>query len=649
VSLLLSDAISIDNSHRRRPLRKHKLLVLVTSLALLLSATASTVSATSTSVGTRSLQKVQRLGTTRIAGVAAKAIAPSSLAGEVRPAPELAADAANPLIKNNTQASRVPSAHVPRPAPQAVVDATATTTHFGGITHFVQRNAGTGSYVNTQFSLEPPDQGLCVGNNFVVETVNTVIRVRSYAGANLTAAEPINQFFGLAPEIIRANPRVFGDFSSDPKCYYDAPTQRWFLTVLQLDVNSSSGAFGNHAHQLIAVSQTSDPTGLWFRFSFDVTDDGTNGTPTHTACPCYGDQPLIGADANGFYITTNEFPIHNAGFNGANVYAMSKAGLEANSITSLTAFFEPTLAEGQAYSLQPTTTPAGASSASVNSGTEYFLSALEFTGGLDNRIALWALTNTASLSSTPALGMQVKVLTSEVYGLPAAMQQRVGSTPLRDLLKTSLATTVEGVKPASMPESLVQSNDDRMNQAIYLNGHVWGALNTRMKSPTGAIRAGIAWFDVAPAWSGSTLGGSVSAQGYVAVQNDNVVFPSVAANSSGNVLVAFSLVGQDYFPSAAYAWLNPVSGTGDVNVVSWGVGPEDGFTGYITLDPVDHSISRWGDYSAAVADESGNLWFATETINQSCSFSTFLNTGFTCGGTRTILANWGTTIAEVAP
>jgi len=251
-----------------------------------------------------------------------------------------------------------------------------------------------------------------------------------------------------------------------------------------------------------------------------------------------------------------------------------------------------------------------------------------------------------SVSSTAA--MKVKVIGSEVYGLPAAMAQKSGPTPLRSLLKSSLAATVFGVKPMALPISLIQSNDDRMNQAIFAGGHVWGALNTRMKSPTGAVRAGIAWFDVTPSWSGSTLGGSVAAQGYVAVQNDNVVFPSVAANSAGNVLVAFTLLGQDYYPSAAYAWLDPETGTGDVNVVSWGVGPEDGFTGYITLDPVDHSISRWGDYSAATADGNGNLWFATETINQHCSFSTFLG-DTTCGGTRSIFANWGTTIAEVAP
>ena len=44
-----------------------------------------------------------------------------------------------------------------------------------GLTHRDQRLANGGN----QFSLEPPDQGLCAGGGFVVETVNSVIRVRS--------------------------------------------------------------------------------------------------------------------------------------------------------------------------------------------------------------------------------------------------------------------------------------------------------------------------------------------------------------------------------------------------------------------------------------------------------------------------------------
>jgi hypothetical protein len=194
--------------------------------------------------------------------------------------------------------------------------------------------------------------------------------------------------------------------------------------------------------------------------------------------------------------------------------------------------------------------------------------------------------------------------------------------------------------------NLLNSNDDRMNQAVYVNGQVYGALNTVLKSPTGVTRTGIAWFGVTPT-TGATLDGAVSSQGYVAVQNNNVVFPAVAADPDGNVMVGYSLVGPDYYPSAAYSWIG-ANGTGDVNVVKWGEGPSDGFTGYISLDPGDGGVQRWGDYSAAATDESGNLWFATETINQRCTFSQFL-ADTTCGGTRSAFANWGTTIAQVNP
>src|SRR3954470_9033457 len=50
---------------------------------------------------------------------------------------------------------------------------------FNGLSHADQRNAGTGAFTNTQFSLEPPDQGLCVSNKFVLDTVNTALAVRT--------------------------------------------------------------------------------------------------------------------------------------------------------------------------------------------------------------------------------------------------------------------------------------------------------------------------------------------------------------------------------------------------------------------------------------------------------------------------------------
>src|SRR5262249_46460057 len=80
-------------------------------------------------------------------------------------------------------AIRVPAAHVPQPASNALASSNLGFTGFNGLSHRDQRLAGTGTYKNTQFSLEPPDQALCVGNGFVVESINTALRVFNTSGA----------------------------------------------------------------------------------------------------------------------------------------------------------------------------------------------------------------------------------------------------------------------------------------------------------------------------------------------------------------------------------------------------------------------------------------------------------------------------------
>src|SRR3954447_21771116 len=148
----------------------------------------------SRSLGHQSHAKITRTGT---AHVGRSAGAGETTVDQTKPDPDEAREELNKQIPNSISAARVPSSHVPRPAALPVVDATGGK-GFDGLNHFDQRTAGTGAYVNTQFSLEPPDQALCVGAGFVVESVNTAVRVRTPGGASLTAPIPLNAFFGLA-------------------------------------------------------------------------------------------------------------------------------------------------------------------------------------------------------------------------------------------------------------------------------------------------------------------------------------------------------------------------------------------------------------------------------------------------------------------
>ncbi len=439
---------------------------------------------------------------------------------------------------------------------------------FNGISHRDQRLAGG---ANTQFSLEPPDQGLCVGNGSVLETVNDAVRVFTTAGTPVAATKPMNAFLGLAPEVIRSSPPVFGPFVSDPKCYFDPDTNRWFLTVTELDENPSSGAFTGGSHVFIAVSKTGNPAGSWTILSLDVADLG------HANCPCLGDQPLIGADRNGFYVSTNEFgPIPSfSHFNGAQVYAFSKTKLETASSGSVT-------------------------------GVQINVGAL-------------------AAPDAPAPSLTHAVIGSEVYGQPPAAYQRPGEIPLGELVHS--------------PLGLLNSNDDRMNQVVYAAGKLWSAVNTVVQTENGPTRSGIAYFVVSPAIAAGAFSPKMAAQGYVAVNQENVLFPSIGVNGSGIAVMSLTVAGPDVFPSAAFSRISLSGGAGTIHVSGAGQDPEDGFTAYRAFG--GGGTARWGDYSAAVADLSGKVWLATEYIPQAC-------TSAPQAGCRTLFANWGTFVTHVS-
>jgi hypothetical protein len=522
--------------------------------------------------------------------------------------------------------SRVPARNVPRVSGLPVTGASGVDTRIAGLTMQDQRTSNSGN----SFSLEPPDQGLCVGNGMVVEAVNNVFSIYTTGGQKVSGTESFAPFFNNgAPEIVRHpdGTATFGPFMSDPKCYYDPDLGRFFMTELQLGLDPDTGDFTGDSFEDIAVSKTSTPTtnaADWFLYRINVRNDGTQGTPDHPGCPCLGDQPLIGADRYGFYVSTNEFPIFENGFNGAQVYAFDKAALASGTMkVQRIEQVNPPLAEGVAYSVQPATSPTVTQWSGEAGGTEYFLSALEFTGGFDNRIATWALTNTSSLATaSPDVHLSHAVIHSEVYGLPPQAEQKAGPTPQATALHAK--------------ENLIASNDDRMNQVVYADGRLWSGLNTAVKTPNNHVTAGIAYFVVsASADAGTGVSATMDHQGYVAANGQSTIFPAIGVRPDGTAVMVFTLTGKRYFPTAAEVHLGSSGAiTSGIERLADGVVPADGFTGYPAFD--GNGVERWGDYSAAVADSSGRVWVATEYIPGTFGFPQFI-------------ANWGTYVASVTP
>jgi len=513
-----------------------------------------------------------------------------------------------------------------------------------------------------QFSIEPPDQGLCVGNGFVLETVNDVLRVFDTAGQALTDPIDLNTFYGYGAAINRATGE-FGPSITDPSCYFDAQTQRWFHVVLTLDRVGTTSDLSGTNHLDIAVSATPSPLGAWNVYRLPVQDDGTDGTPQHANCPCLGDYPHIGADAFGFYVTTNEFPFAG-GFNSAQIYAISKRAL-AQGVESLSVVQIDTidfLFEGNpGFTVWPATSPPGEFERD-GGGTEYFLSSLAVFNdatGTDSRLRIWSLGNSKSLAgATPDLSFTHNVVNVAAYGVPPLSNQKPGDIPLAECINDTTFPTAAGpgcwrllfaAEPAhDEVVSPVDSNDSRIQQVVFSNGKLYSALDT-IVNVGASEQAGAAYYVIRPSCAHGALSGSVVVQGQIGVAGNNLVYPAVAASADGKAVMAFTFVGADHHPSAAYVAIDDRHGAGPIQIAAEGVGVEDGFTGYAAFADSEGPRPRWGDYGAAVSDGKF-IWIASEYIGQTCTFADYVAAPFgSCGGTRGALGNWGTRISKIRP
>ena len=582
-------------------------------------------------------------------------------------------------------------------------------TSFEGLNFYQQRYARGGN----QFSVEPPDQGLCAGNGFELEAVNDVLNVYNASGQsvlpdntagnivggfprNVNHAVDLNSFYGYPPAINRST-GVDGPELTDPSCLYDAATQRWFVVVLTLDRNPNNSL--NHVNHLdLAVSKTSDPTGGWNIYKTNVTNDGTNTGGVNPG-PYLGDYPHIGADANGFYITTNAYPWNANGFAGAQIYAFSKAQLAAGAASVTMQHIDTSGAVNQpsdAGSTQPgfTVWPAqspGTSFNTDNGGTEYFLSSnaadeaqKPVSGAAGTRtstqLVVWTLTNTASLgTSSPALNLSTKVLTVGRYGVPPkAKQPGSGSAPGANApqgmcINDTTTATIAGVgcwrllfnPPGPAHTEVIStpdSNDTRMQQVTWANGKLWGALDTTLNPADppalpGPARAGIEWFVVNP------NAGKMVNQGYLGATGHDLTYPAIGVTASGRGVMAFTDSGDATFPSAAYAAIDANAGVSAWDDIATGAAPDDGFTSYKS-QVGNPPRTRWGDYGAAAVD-GNSIWIGSEYIASSCDYTAWGGPFFvggtgdnllgTCGGashgpgTRAALGNWSTRISKLTP
>jgi hypothetical protein len=557
-------------------------------------------------------------------------------------------------------------------------DHDAVKANFDGLNFHDQRFANNGN----QFSVEPPDQGLCAGNGFVLESANDVLRVFDTKGNPLIGVVDLNTFYGYPAAVNRtAHPVTFGPSITDPSCYFDNDTQRWFHIVLTLDrATPTSQALNGKNHLDLAVSKTPNPLGAWTIYRIPVQDDGTQGTPNHgcildpkkgTTGPCLGDYPHIGADSNGIYLTTNEFSLFGPGFIGAQIYAISKGALAAGAPsvpvfqynTGDVNFASATGLPG--FAVIPAISPGA--NEDEGGGTEYFLSstAVFSNTGVDSQVQLWALTDTGNLLSKQAPILLNNAVPTESYGIPnLARQPGVGTNGVgkkpgggnidwpqgQCLNDPTCAPLLIGVAdPFTEVISPLDGDDSRMTQVYFANGKVWGSLGTGISFDGTTFGSdGVAYFIIKPKTKDTAVSGKVFKQGYVATPNADITYPTFGVTGEGKAILSFTLTGPNDFPSLAYVHLNQAQGAGDIHIAAHGIGAQDGFSGY-KAQAGNPPRPRWGDFgsTAVVGSE---IFAGQEYIGQSCSLTEYrLSSPLgTCNSTRASLGNWGTRVIRLS-
>lgn len=135
----------------------------------------------------------------------------------------------------------------------------------------------------------PPDANGAVNENYYFQVVNTTYAIYDKNGNLLAGPSDLNTIFD--PNLPGANCN-----NGDPIVLWDEQAGKWFYAEFSL--------CNNNDYMLIAVSQTDDPTGAWWSWSFDVDD--------------MPDYMKFGIWQDGYYMATNTS-------NGNDVYVFERS------------------------------------------------------------------------------------------------------------------------------------------------------------------------------------------------------------------------------------------------------------------------------------------------------------------------------------
>lgn len=164
----------------------------------------------------------------------------------------------------------------------------------------------------------PNTQG-AVGQNHLMLAVSTTVQVHNRSGAVL-ASSSLDSFWASL-----GSPTVL-----EPRLLYDPLGPRWIFAAM---ANPYPGE--TRAGLLLAVSQTTDPTGAWNRYFIPLNTTNELLNPTNAV---FARSPNLGFNNDWIALTVNTFDFAAANFKGPQIFVFEKADLYAGGSGRYTRF-----------------------------------------------------------------------------------------------------------------------------------------------------------------------------------------------------------------------------------------------------------------------------------------------------------------------
>ncbi len=421
----------------------------------------------------------------------------------------------------------------------------------------------TGSQSGIDSSDTPSDTDGAIGPHHFVEIINGRYSVYDRTNESRVQTSTDLDFWKNAGVTFGAGLEL-----TDPRVIFDRQANRWFAS--QIDFNSVNS--GNRF--LIAVSNTSDPTSGWTGFAFAA--DPINRR--------FADYPTLGVDANGVYLGANLFNPGTTGtFVGVTLVAIPKADLlKANPTIANRTSFGTMTQSARGFVLQPVVS-------------------FDSTAGVE------------SVISVPNDGAS---FTAQTILKRFSVQNAAGpgSATLSATANISVGAYLIPINPPQPDASAdLDDGDLRIGSSCYQVGNVIYAVHSVNVGTSAKPLAALRWYKL------NAADNTLIQVGIISNSSFHYIYPSIAANSNGVVVIGFNGCGTNSFVSS-YA----VVGETIAGVTTFGTPLllKSGTASY--NDPGLDGTSRWGDYSATSPDptDPNRFWTIQSYATGAAAWST---------------------------